>query len=129
MQDRDKILERYQVVKSLYEAHYQGREYTIFLVGSRVRGDSTDLSDWDFIIRIPDTEDTLLAPRGRIFVGGECITYIPRRATGFNLFSFASVGYELSAYDVEADNLIVGADDAAFLAARAEAIAKRTSVT
>ena len=113
--------------KLLSGMEFDDTNVRILLAGSRVRGDSTDYSDWDFVLGISDDVDPLTVPRGRWTHNGRTVSFYPQRQAELGTFYFASSPFRLSLYDIEADTLIEGPDDDAFLAARAAASAARVS--
>lgn len=117
MIDKVECQKRAAVIKSICDTLY-GKEYKVYLVGSKVRGDDTDTSDWDFVIVVPDTENHLNSLRGLIIVNEIRLSMVSRNQSVFNIFQFKGIDYNLSYYDVSEDTLVVGPDDAAFVAAR-----------
>ena len=120
MIDKVECLKRAQVINNICDTLY-GKEYKVYLVGSKVRGDDIPESDWDFVIVIPDAENHLKSLRGLIIVDEIRLSMVSRNQGVFNSFSFGGVDYNLSYYDVANDTLVVGPDDAAFVAARTAA--------
>lgn len=117
MLDKVECQKRAAVINNICDTLY-GKEYKVYLVGSKVRGDDTDTSDWDFVIVVPDSENHLNSLRGLIVVNEIRLSMVSRNAGTFNTFSFGGINYNLSYYDVANDTLVVGPDDAAFVAAR-----------
>jgi predicted nucleotidyltransferase len=117
MIDKNMIYEKSNIVKNIYSMFNQ--TCRIILVGSRVRQDYSENSDWDFVCLInDDIENIKKYPSGRIVINNNIITFCPRTLCQKNLYIYNNTVYELSYYDVDNNLFVSGKDDEQFVTDR-----------